>query len=874
MIPPPLPPDEDDRLAALHELCLLDGERDPSLDGLVELAAAVAGAPIAAITLVDREHQWFKASVGLAVPSTTRRVSFCGHAVLQSAPLVVHDATRDPRFADNPLVSGEPFIRAYAGFPLAAPTGYRVGALCVIDRAPRELTAAQLGQLRLLAAQAEALLAARGAAVAARRDRDRYFSVLDDATDLIQGVMADGTISVVNRAWMQVLGYPSPIGMNIFEVIAPDQREHCLGVMQALFQRREPCAFDTTFVAASGERIDVEGRVAARLDQGRVETLGIFRNVTARRLAGLNAARSRLVLERAEATSAIGTYQIVSQRDQILHEDWSRGALALLGFGVTAASVGAILDGLAHDPEQLVRARAALERHHAADEPLVLELTYQRADGQRRHLSWRALAQREAGEVLSRAGVLVDTTHLRELDRLKSEFVSTVSHELRTPLAAIRGALGLLESGMISGAESTEMIGLARANAERLMRLINDILDLDKIADGGIEPRREAVDLAELCEAVRATLLVPVAEARVQLVLEVGRLSVLGDRDRLFQVLTNFIANAIKYSPPGGRVVVRARPGARSRVRVEVSDEGPGIAADQHTRIFERFYQVDGSDRRRRGGTGLGLAICRAIIEAHRGEIGVASQVGKGSTFWFEIARAASTDSGLGTIADLTRNSVVLAAADARRITTLRGRLGRTGYRLLTFEDLAAVEAMISEVEVAAVLTSQAEWPALPDAGARLAALRRRVIIIDPEDPALEAKLRMVFRPPGLARVLVVEDDAVAGQLLTTLVERLGAEVILATSGVAAIEVSRREHFDLVILDTDVPDADGFAVVDQLQQGRLRTVPLLVHAGRALDAAERAMLTLGPTRHLAKGVAPEAVQAAMRELLGPLAARR
>ncbi len=236
------------------------------------------------------------------------------------------------------------------------------------------------------------------------------------------------------------------------------------------------------------------------------------------------------------------------------------------------------------------------------------------------------------------AGSVRDISERREVDRLKREFVSTVSHELRTPLTSIRGSLGLLSGGVLGElpAEAKEIVSVAERNVIRLVRLINDILDLERLDTGRLEMHFEDVAMADLLgrslEAVRAFA----DQGGIAVVIEPTDSRAHADGDRAVQVLVNLLSNAIKFSPRGATVDVSARE-AEGWIEVRVTDRGRGIPVAVREMVFERFRQVEASDAREKGGSGLGLAICKAIVEQHGGAIGVESEEGKGSTFWFRL---------------------------------------------------------------------------------------------------------------------------------------------------------------------------------------------------------------------------------------------
>lgn len=231
-----------------------------------------------------------------------------------------------------------------------------------------------------------------------------------------------------------------------------------------------------------------------------------------------------------------------------------------------------------------------------------------------------------------------DISERKEVERVKDEFVSVVSHELRTPLTSIRGALGLLAAGKLDDApqKRQRMLDLATSNTDRLIRLINDILDIERMNAGAIAFERADILTStvvnQVVEAIR-----PIAERNnVSIKADVAELHISADGDRMAQTLTNLVDNAVKFSPNGSSVDVSVRREGRFAL-FEVRDHGRGIPSEMKNAIFNRFQQVDTSDSREKGGTGLGLAICRSIVEQHGGRIWVESEPGEGSAFKYTI---------------------------------------------------------------------------------------------------------------------------------------------------------------------------------------------------------------------------------------------
>lgn len=236
------------------------------------------------------------------------------------------------------------------------------------------------------------------------------------------------------------------------------------------------------------------------------------------------------------------------------------------------------------------------------------------------------------------AYALLIANDITERKRLENEFISLVSHELRTPLTSMMGSLDLLSSGQLGTLteQGQQVLNIGVKNAERLIRLINDILDLERIRSGKITMNRRSCNLADLMTQATEEMQAMANGAKIQLITEPFSFLLTADPDRIVQTLTNLLSNAIKFSQPGNKVWIQAQS-TLSSLCISVRDQGRGIPARQIQTIFERFQQVDASDARQKGGTGLGLAICRNIIEQHGGKIWVESIVNQGSTFYIEL---------------------------------------------------------------------------------------------------------------------------------------------------------------------------------------------------------------------------------------------
>ena len=494
-----------------------------------------------------------------------------------------------------------------------------------------------------------------------------------------------------------------------------------------------------------------------------------------------------------------------------------------------------------------------------------------------------------------------------QLDTIKDEFISTVSHELRTPLTSIRGALGLLSAGLMGNvdAKAQTLLRIAVTNTDRLIRLINDILDLERMQSGRAPLHIRRCSLRELAQQSIDTMapMADGAQVKLDLMLAAPGEAVYfdGDADRILQVLTNLLSNAVKFSPPESIVQMRIEADAQS-VLLRVADQGRGIPAEKLDAIFDRFQQVEAADARQKGGTGLGLAICRTIVEQHNGTIWAESNEqhnrGPGASLIMALPRIArmqdpATPRSLTVISAQGEPTVILCDDDAGIRTVVGESLRLRGYKVIEAESGQQAFELASRNQVDAILLDLfmpglTGWETLQRLKNSPSTSNIPVVILSvlsPLEPTGNPNLvanvaqgwvqkpynehlllselsRVLHSGEGPSHILLVEDDVDLAAVVIAGFEDTNVRVDHAASRHSAIEKCLRTRPDLLILDLTLPDGDGFSLVDWLrQQPDMRSLPLVVYSGREVSDSEMAKLRLGPTQFLTKAkVQPHEVE--------------
>lgn len=477
---------------------------------------------------------------------------------------------------------------------------------------------------------------------AVERTERRYRDLVDNASDMIYRTDPFGRFTFVNPVATRILGFDEGelLSMKYFELMRPDWVPRAMGFYEKSAKSHESTYLEFPVRKKDGQEIWVGQHVRPIITGGRIEGFqGMARDITDR----VNA-QSELRAERDFVSAILDTapslIMVLDSQGQIVR--FNRACEELSGISMAEVAGAAIWEAPFVLDEERTAIREGIPRLAAATEPVKLDRTWIGNTGGRHTIAWTVMALRgQSGATSYLIGFGADVTMARELERLKSQFISMVSPELRTPLTSISASMQLLIAEAMTGNDDADqLVRVALSNADRLIRIVNDILDMSKIEAG------------EMMVAPKRTALAPIIEDSVRSVEAFARDSgvtithsgnrtheVIADSDRTIQVLVNLLSNAVKHAPNGSTVeMTAAREG--EMIAVAVHDHGPGIPAHKVDFIFEPFTQLDGSDTRRIAGTGLGLTIARALAEKQGGGIRVASREGQGATFTLTMPAA------------------------------------------------------------------------------------------------------------------------------------------------------------------------------------------------------------------------------------------
>ncbi|EGF89668.1 sensory box protein [Asticcacaulis biprosthecium C19] len=741
---------------------IFDTPPEPAFDQLTELAKALFDVPITLISLIDEERQWFKSCIGLDVDSTPRDLAFCDHVIRNDAVMIVTDASLDPRFLHNPLVTGAPHIRFYAG----APVRYQdvlIGTLCVIDRVARaDFGANEALKLEKLAAAVSSVMAMRKDAMAniaimrAREEDQKTLELVEDIAGVGQWSFDVKSGRVVwSDQVFRIHGLPITESAPDYSDVLALYDENDASTLARLVERAAKTGKGYTLEARIRRPNGAFRNVVAKAEtlrgaDGDVETIhGVFQDVTDYRMATEKARKSE------------ARYRLLASNMPGMLGHWDSDLKCRF-------ANNAYLEWFGRTPDELigVHLKTVLgEELFALNEPFIRRAlsgekqTFERAISKASGALGYTLTQYlpdldEDGRVRGFFVLVTDITDLKLKElalsdsnaqliaarhqaeaalEIKAQFLATMSHEIRTPLTTILGYAGLLGEQDDLSQEAAAFVKRIGKAGRTLLALINDVLDVSRLEAGQVTLTQQAVNVHELARELVEQFQMQASTRNLKLNLdydeELPEWQLIDDT-RLTQVLNNLVGNACKFTSDGViSISMRAVENlAGTRMRVEVGDPGPGLTTEQTGKLFKRFQQLDAGINRKHGGSGLGLAICAEIIKLMQGEIGVVSSVTAGSTFWFEVP-------------------LTMAAP----------------------------------------------------------------VYVDSEEPH--------FTDYDISdrKVLLVDDHAVNRQMIKALILPYAAEVAEACNGAEAIAQCQTSRFDLVFMDIQMPEIDGVAATKAIR---------------------------------------------------------
>lgn len=811
---------EAERLRALVDFKILDTGPDEAFDEITRLAVLHFGMPIALVSLIDSERQWFKSRVGLDASETPRDIAFCNIAIQSDSVMVVEDASQDLRFADNPLVAGGPLIRFYAGAPLLTEDGRAIGTLCVIDREPHQFTEAQKATLAVLSRQVvaqmelrkrnmvlsqslEAMAVENARQELIRRQGEANLALLAGLAKQVPGALYQFQSCPDGRTFFP---YASEGIQEIYEV-TPEQ----VRLDGALaFQRLHPD--DLAAVAASiGQSAETlqpwhcEYRVVLpqqglrwrlgsanpqKMDDGSVLWHGFIMDITDRKhLEQQLVFKDRFMELLVNNIPGLVAYWSGELRCSFANQaflDW---------FGKSPAEMHNIrMQDLLG--EALFKQNESMVMEALQGKPAQFERTLLKPSGEYGHTLAHYIPDWDNGRVRGFFAIVADVTDLKKTqDRLeelnaslvertqqaesanaaKSSFLASMSHEIRTPMNAILGMLELMGNTRLTD-KQRDYADKAGGAARALLGILNDILDFSKVEAGKLTMDVRPFRVDSLVQDLSVIMMANIGPKNVKIRFTVDSdvpPCLVGDDMRLRQILINLGGNAVKFTEQG-EIYVRIRAVERTALgcllEFSVRDSGIGIAPENQILIFSGFSQAETSTTRRFGGTGLGLAISQRLVSLMGGELKLESILGEGSTFYFQISMPIAQD--------------------------------------------FAVEPV--------------------SAGRSARAISRRL--------------------PGM-RILVVEDNRLNQQVAQELLQAEGAVVTLADNGALGVRAVAHADpaFDVVLMDVQMPVMDGYAATRVIRQELgLTVLPIIAMTANAMASDLEESSAAGMNAHVSK----------------------
>ncbi|WP_103670721.1 PAS domain S-box protein [Pseudanabaena sp. BC1403] len=835
---PETPENESDRLAALNRYKILDTLPEQVYDNLVQLASHICGTPIALISLVDRDRQWFKSRVGIDATETSREISFCGHAVAEKAILHIPDTKEDARFSDNPLVVGEPKIRFYLGVPLITPDNYALGTLCVIAPHPKQLTPQQIKQLEMLSHLVVSQLELRLAEETSRL----LVSVVESSNDAIVTNTFDGIITSWNPAAERLFGYSvdEVLGKSIFMMIPSDRVQEEMIFIEHLKRGERMENFESIRLHKDGSPRDVSFSISPLIDA--IGTV-VGASKIARDITAIKQSQSQL----RDITNALNNTALVAITDVNGTITFANDKFCEISKYSREELIGQnhrILNS-GHHPHNFF---ANMWKEIASGKIWQGEIKNRTKDGCFYWVDTTIIPFiNDQGNPYQYLAVRQDITNLKRNEsklmqaiRLKDEFLANMSHELRTPLNAILGMSESLQEQILGpiNTRQSDAISMIEKSGEHLLSLINDILELSKIESGKLELDIEKVAIEQLCKSslsfVKQQAFKKQIQINVKLSQDLGEMIL--DQRRMRQVLINLLTNAVKFTATGGKVTLEVYYEPLEITFVEhkslkailqpnspdwkyedcdlkdsrylcfsVTDTGIGISPADQEKLFQPFVQIDSKLNRQYEGTGLGLALVKRIVELHGGNVRLRSKLNEGSCF-------------------TVRLPYICQAPNIEGISPTHSSIApKTNTKGISQSD--------NKSDIASEKFDD----------------------------------RKVVNPP---LIMLAEDNEANVMTVSSYLKAKEYRVIIAQNGVEAIAIAKEKRPDLILMDIQMPVMDGLTAIAQIRlDPSLIDIPIIALTALAMEDDRDRCLAVGANEYMSKPIKLKQLDLLMQKLL-------
>lgn len=813
--------------------------------------------------------------------------SLFGEVILTAKPLVSNDPSKHPKSAGLP--TGHPPLNAFLGLPFFS-GNEMVGLIGIANRSggyseedieflrPLQTTCGQIVEAyrnEHKRAETESRL---------QESENMLRQVLNNIPTRVFWKDLDGVYLGCNYNFAQDAGFASEkevIGNSDYQMPWKTEAASYRHDDKIVINNGIPrLKYEEVQTTSSGERVWLRtNKLPLRnVDETIIGILGSYDDISAEKNKEMLVRESESRLAVAQHIAQVGSWEWhVASEENI----WSEETFRILGMDPKRKDISFadLYKAIHKDEAQAIQ--TLIDEKTVLKQPYDYEARIHTYDGLDKVIAVRAQFDfDEEGEISRIYGTMQDITERKRMEKMKDDFISTVSHELRTPLTSIKGSLGLLNNMLSSSSEAkmVSLLSIAQNNTDRLLFLINDILDISKIESGHIVFHFQPLDLVALTEEAISNNSSYANDVSLNFVDPPDHcVWVNADRDRLLQVVYNLLSNAAKFSTPGGVVDISIHEGD-GKVLLSVQDYGVGIAKDFIPQLYEKFTQADSSSSRSAGGTGLGLSISKTIVERHNGSIEVASEIGKGSTFSVALPLLHVINSdpddviGQGPFiliceddpdvalllkemlveegyscdvannADQAKKMLYRKQYDAMTLDIMLP--GKDGISLLKelrqlpqFEDLNVIIVSVTAAEAHADLEGSAlgvsDWLSKPIDEARLLSVMHKLV---------NEKLG------ELPRILHVEDDLDLVRIVTSLLDNV-AEIDHAGTLKQAISLLQSTDFDLILLDLNLPDGDGLDLIHELQTS-CPDVPVVIFSSEEvnMDTVEQVKAVLLKSR--------------------------